>query len=58
MRNIVLKALEEKVETITKEIEDCTLQPAVDIIYIGRMENQYLNEKNLGMLSRRIKIKR
>lgn len=41
----VLKALEEKVETITKGIEDCTLQSAVDIIYIGRMENQYLNEK-------------
>jgi len=42
----VLKALEEKVETIAKEIEDCTLQSAVDnIVYISRMENQYLNEK-------------
>ncbi|MCW3993782.1 MAG: methionine--tRNA ligase [Candidatus Bathyarchaeota archaeon] len=42
----VLKTLEERVETIANEIEDCRLQSAAnDVISISRMGNQYLNEK-------------
>lgn len=42
----VLKTLEERVETIGKEIEDCRLQSAAnDVVSISRMGNQYLNEK-------------
>ena len=42
----VLKTLEERVETIAKEIEDCRLQSAAnDVVSISRMGNQYLNEK-------------
>ena len=42
----VLKALEERVETMAKEIEDCRLQSAAnDVVSISRMGNQYLNEK-------------
>jgi methionyl-tRNA synthetase len=42
----VLKTLEERVETIAKEIEDCRLQSAAnDVVGISRMGNQYLNEK-------------
>jgi len=42
----VLKTLEERVGTIGKEIEDCTLQSAAnDVVGISRMGNQYLNEK-------------
>jgi len=41
----VLKALEERVETMAKEIEDCRLQSAAnDVVSISRMGNQYLNE--------------
>ena len=42
----ILDAIREKVETIGEEIEECKLQSAAnDIIGIGRMGNQYLNEK-------------
>jgi len=42
----VLKTLEERVETIANEIEDCRLQSAVNnVVSISRMGNQYLNEK-------------
>ena len=42
----ILGAMKEKVETIAEEIEECKLQSAAnDIISIGRMGNQYLNEK-------------
>lgn len=42
----ILKTLEEKVKTIAKEIEACRLQSAANnLISIGRMGNQYLNEK-------------
>jgi methionyl-tRNA synthetase len=42
----ILDATREKVETIAEEIEECKLQSAAnDIISIGRMGNQYLNEK-------------
>ncbi len=42
----ILKALEEKVETTAKEIEDCKLQSAANnVIGISRIGNQYLNEK-------------
>ncbi len=42
----VLKTLEERVETIANEIEDCRLQSAAnDVVGISRMGNQYLNEK-------------
>jgi len=41
-----LKTLKEKVETIAKEMEDCRLQSATNtVISIGRVGNQYLNEK-------------
>ena len=41
----VLKTLEERVETIGKQIEDCRLQSAVNnVVSISRMGNQYLNE--------------
>ncbi len=42
----VLKTLEERVETIANEIEDCRLQSAANnVVGISRMGNQYLNEK-------------
>ena len=42
----VLKTLEERVKTIAKEIEDCRLQSAANsVVSIGRIGNQYLNEK-------------
>ena len=42
----ILAALEEKVETIAKDIENCRLQSAANnLVTIGRMGNQYLNEK-------------
>jgi methionyl-tRNA synthetase len=42
----MLKILEEKVETVTKQFEDCEIQPAVTtMISIARTGNQYLNEK-------------
>jgi methionyl-tRNA synthetase len=41
-----LKTIEEKVETIAKEIEDCRLQSAANtVMSISRIGNQYLNEK-------------
>ena len=42
----VLNTLEERVETIGKQIEDCKLQSAANnVVGISRMGNQYLNEK-------------
>jgi len=42
----ILKALEDKVETIAKEIEACKLQSAANnVVSTGRIGNQYLNEK-------------
>ena len=42
----ILETLEEKVEIIGKEIEDCRLQSAANnVIDASRMGNQYLNEK-------------
>lgn len=42
----ILAALEEKIETIANEIEDCRLQSAANnVISISRIGNQYLNEK-------------
>ncbi|MDI6847373.1 MAG: methionine--tRNA ligase [Candidatus Bathyarchaeia archaeon] len=42
----ILKTLKEKVETIAREIESCRLQSAANtMISIGRVGNQYLNEK-------------
>jgi len=42
----ILKAVEEKVETIAKEIENCGLQSSANtVISISRIGNQYLNEK-------------
>jgi len=42
----VLKTLEERVETIANEIEDCRLQSAANnVVSIGRIGNQYLNKK-------------
>ncbi|MDH5746877.1 MAG: methionine--tRNA ligase [Candidatus Bathyarchaeota archaeon] len=42
----ILKALEEKVKTIAKEIEACRLQSAANnTISTSRIGNQYLNEK-------------
>jgi methionyl-tRNA synthetase len=42
----VLKSLEEKVETVAKQLEDCELQSAITtVIGIARTGNQYLNEK-------------
>ena len=42
----ILKSLEEKVETVAKQLEDCEIQPAVTTIMgIARTGNQYLNEK-------------
>jgi methionyl-tRNA synthetase len=42
----ILRVLEEKVETIAEEIEDCRLQSAANtLISISRVGNQYLNEK-------------
>jgi len=42
----ILKTLEEKTETIAREIEACKLQSAANtMISISRIGNQYLNEK-------------
>jgi methionyl-tRNA synthetase len=42
----ILKTVEEKVDTIASEIEDCKLQAAANtVISISRIGNQYLNEK-------------
>ena len=42
----VLKTLEERVQMIAREIEDCRLQSATSsVISISRMGNHYLNEK-------------
>ncbi|MGQ9530556.1 MAG: methionine--tRNA ligase [Candidatus Bathycorpusculaceae bacterium] len=42
----ILKALKEKVEIISKEMENCRLQSAANnVISVSRMGNQYLNEK-------------
>ena len=42
----ILKSLEEKVETVAKQLEDCELQSAITtVIGIARTGNQYLNEK-------------
>jgi methionyl-tRNA synthetase len=54
----VLEAMREKVETIAEEIEECKLQSAAnDIIGIGRMGNQYLNEKEPWNIIKKDKIK-
>jgi methionyl-tRNA synthetase len=42
----ILETLNEKVQTIAKELEDCRLQAAMTtVISIARVGNQYLNEK-------------
>jgi methionyl-tRNA synthetase len=42
----MLKILGEKVETVTKQFEDCEIQPAVTtLMSIARTGNQYLNER-------------
>jgi methionyl-tRNA synthetase len=42
----ILKTLTDKVETVANEIENCRLQTAANLmISIGRIGNQYLNEK-------------
>jgi methionyl-tRNA synthetase len=42
----ILATLKEKIETISKEIEDCRLQSAANnVTGTSRMGNQYLNEK-------------
>lgn len=42
----ILKTVQEKVDTIADEIEDCKLQAATNtVISISRIGNQYLNEK-------------
>ena len=54
----ILKTLQEKVETIAKEIEDCKLQSAANtLIIISRMGNQYLNEKEPWNLIKKDKDK-
>jgi methionyl-tRNA synthetase len=54
----ILEAINEKVETIAKEIENCKLQIAAnDVIGISRMGNQYLNEKEPWNLIKKDKSK-
>jgi methionyl-tRNA synthetase len=54
----ILDSIREKVETIAEEIEECKLQSAAnDIIGIGRMGNQYLNEKEPWNLIKKDKSK-
>jgi methionyl-tRNA synthetase len=54
----ILKSLEEKVETIAKQLENCEIQPAVTtIIGIARAGNQYLNEKEPWKLIKTDKAK-
>ncbi len=54
----ILTSLKDKVEVLASEIEDCKLQSAANtLIGIGRMGNQYLNEKEPWNLIKKDKEK-
>jgi len=54
----ILEAIEDKVETIAEEIEQCKLQSAANnVIGISRVGNQYLNEKEPWNLIKKDKSK-
>jgi methionyl-tRNA synthetase len=56
--NQILKAIQDKVETTAKEIEDCKLQSAANtVMSISRIGNQYLNEKEPWNLIKKDKAK-
>ena len=54
----ILKSLEEKVETVAEQLEDCELQSAITTVMgIARTGNQYLNEKEPWKLIKTDKTK-
>jgi len=55
---LILKTVEEKVQTVAREIEDCKLQSAANtVMSISRIGNQYLNEKEPWNLIKKDKAK-
>jgi methionyl-tRNA synthetase len=54
----ILKSLEEKVETVAEQLEDCELQSAITTVMgMARTGNQYLNEKEPWKLIKTDKTK-